>query len=272
MPGQLAGTQQPVGQAPGGLVTLQAFVNTLDIERAAEELSGPDELASWLSSAGLLEPDAAAAGAGLGGMTAEATNGTAEATSWTARAADGTAEATRPGPGVTQADLEVALRLREALRSVLRSHVGPGPGNAVLPGDAVLPGNAVPPGDAGQLAELRRISASLPTRLAVGADGQIGLAAAGAGVPAALARILLIAADSATLGTWSRLKVCSADDCQWAFYDRSPTRSGCWCSMRVCGSRAKSRAYRKRTASGPLAPDLPGVRASRSARTAVPGA
>jgi predicted RNA-binding Zn ribbon-like protein len=98
------------------------------------------------------------------------------------------------------------------------------------------------------LAGLRRISAGLPTRLEVTADGRIGLAAGGAGVPAALARILLIAADSATLGTWSRLKVCSADDCQWAFYDRSPTRSGCWCTMRLCGSRAKSRAYRRRTA------------------------
>ncbi|HEX9030508.1 MAG TPA: CGNR zinc finger domain-containing protein [Streptosporangiaceae bacterium] len=41
----------------------------------------------------------------------------------------------------------------------------------------------------------------------------------------------------------------SADDCHWAFYDRSPTSSGCWCSMAVCGSRAKSRAYRRRAAS-----------------------
>ncbi|HEX9031302.1 MAG TPA: CGNR zinc finger domain-containing protein [Streptosporangiaceae bacterium] len=37
--------------------------------------------------------------------------------------------------------------------------------------------------------------------------------------------------------------------CHWAFYDRSPTSSGCWCSMAVCGSRAKSRAYRRRAAS-----------------------
>ena len=59
-------------------------------------------------------------------------------------------------------------------------------------------------------------------------------------------RILLIAGEAATTGTWDRLKVCSAADCQWAFYDRSPTRTGCWCSMRVCGSRAKSRAYRRR--------------------------
>jgi predicted RNA-binding Zn ribbon-like protein len=58
-------------------------------------------------------------------------------------------------------------------------------------------------------------------------------------------------AEAATARTWPRLKVCSADDCQWAFYDRSPTRSGCWCSMQICGSRAKSRAYRNRASRRP---------------------
>ena len=136
----------------------------------------------------------------------------------------------------TAADLAMAINLREAVRRVLRSHVTHGPGSA-------LPGAA-----AGAAVRLREISAKLPTRLEVGDDGRIRLAAAGSGVDAALARIMLIAAEAATLGTWDRLKVCSADDCQWAFYDRSPTRNGCWCSMQICGSRAKSRAYRSRVA------------------------
>jgi predicted RNA-binding Zn ribbon-like protein len=68
-------------------------------------------------------------------------------------------------------------------------------------------------------------------------------AAAGQG---GLARLLLIAAAAAGNGTWTRLKACAADDCQWAFYDRSPTRNGRWCTMSICGSRAKSRAYRRR--------------------------
>jgi predicted RNA-binding Zn ribbon-like protein len=76
--------------------------------------------------------------------------------------------------------------------------------------------------------------------------GQIVVVPAGAGSRAALTRLLMIGAEAATAGTWARLKVCSADDCQWAFYDRSPTHSGCWCSMQICGSRAKSRAYRSR--------------------------
>jgi predicted RNA-binding Zn ribbon-like protein len=45
-------------------------------------------------------------------------------------------------------------------------------------------------------------------------------------------------------GTWSRLKACR--NCHWSFYDYSPNRSGTWCSMQLCGNRAKTRAYRKR--------------------------
>jgi len=39
-------------------------------------------------------------------------------------------------------------------------------------------------------------------------------------------------------------------DCQWAFYDRSKNRSGRWCSMRTCGNRTKTRAYRTRRRAG----------------------
>ena len=35
------------------------------------------------------------------------------------------------------------------------------------------------------------------------------------------------------------LKVCPADDCQWAFYDQSRNRSAIWCDMEVCGNRHK---------------------------------
>jgi predicted RNA-binding Zn ribbon-like protein len=42
------------------------------------------------------------------------------------------------------------------------------------------------------------------------------------------------------------MKVCAADDCEWAFYDHTKNRSGAWCSMESCGNRAKGRAYRER--------------------------
>ncbi len=115
--------------------------------------------------------------------------------------------------------------------------------------------------DPGPAAELGRIAAGLVTRFEVTGDGRIGVQPAGPGVPGALARILLIAADAAAAGTWPRLKACAADDCQWAFYDRSPTRTGCWCSMQVCGARAKSRAYRQRASrAGRPAPGAAPVR------------
>jgi predicted RNA-binding Zn ribbon-like protein len=135
-------------------------------------------------------------------------------------------------------DLKQAVALREALRRVLISHVnGQHEQHGRSEHDADRPGAA-----------LHVIAADLPTRLDVTDNGQVRAAPAGSGISAALAEIVLTTAEATTLGTWTRLKACAADDCHWAFYDRSPTASGCWCSMAVCGSRAKSRAYRRRTA------------------------
>jgi predicted RNA-binding Zn ribbon-like protein len=127
-------------------------------------------------------------------------------------------------------DLRRAIGLREALREVLSDHVGAGSG-----ADAPLAG-------------LRAVTEGLAARLEIGDDGSVRTAPAGGTVADGLAALMLIAAEATTLGTWRRLKVCGADDCRWAFYDRSPARTGCWCSMAVCGSRAKSRAFRRRSA------------------------
>lgn len=59
----------------------------------------------------------------------------------------------------------------------------------------------------------------------------------------------LVAAAAAQLALEQRLarvKICPADDCAWAFYDTSKNQSRQWCSMRVCGNRAKSRNHRER--------------------------
>jgi predicted RNA-binding Zn ribbon-like protein len=133
------------------------------------------------------------------------------------------------GTRASEHDLRQAIVMREALRDVLGAHV---PGQ-----DA----------DAAAVGRLRSVAAALPARLAVLDSGAVRPAPGGDGPAAGLAELLLIAAEAATAGSWSRLKVCNADDCRWAFYDRSPTRSGCWCSMAICGSRAKSRAFRRRT-------------------------
>jgi predicted RNA-binding Zn ribbon-like protein len=61
-----------------------------------------------------------------------------------------------------------------------------------------------------------------------------------------VASMLAIIARAQADGTWPRMKACRAEDCGWAFYDRSRNRSRAWCSMSECGNRAKARSYRAR--------------------------
>ncbi len=58
--------------------------------------------------------------------------------------------------------------------------------------------------------------------------------------------VLAAATRLAVLGDWDRIKICPADDCRWAFFDRSRNHSRTWCSMRACGNREKARAWRER--------------------------
>lgn len=58
--------------------------------------------------------------------------------------------------------------------------------------------------------------------------------------------VLAAASRLAVLGTWNRVKICPADDCRWAFFDRSRNHSRTWCSMQVCGNREKARSWRDR--------------------------
>jgi len=68
----------------------------------------------------------------------------------------------------------------------------------------------------------------------LGADTAVGLIAAAAAKVAIEKRL-------------DRVKICPADNCRWAFYDSSRNHSRQWCSMEVCGNRAKARAHRARS-------------------------
>ena len=81
-----------------------------------------------------------------------------------------------------------------------------------------------------------------PVTVTLGADGPRLEAGDVAGA------VLAAASRLAVLGEWDRVKICPADDCRWAFYDRSRNHSRTWCSMRVCGNREKARAWRSRQA------------------------
>jgi CGNR zinc finger len=64
----------------------------------------------------------------------------------------------------------------------------------------------------------------------------------------ALGAVLAASARLAVLGSWERFKICQADTCLSAFFDRSRNRSRMWCSMQVCGNREKARNWRERRA------------------------
>jgi predicted RNA-binding Zn ribbon-like protein len=82
--------------------------------------------------------------------------------------------------------------------------------------------------------------------LSAHSDGRVELAPAPGLNSTELLFARVAAAIAAAGGDWLRLKACAAEDCRWLYYDRSPAGRGRWCSMAVCGSRAKMRAYRAR--------------------------
>ncbi|MFZ0042512.1 MAG: CGNR zinc finger domain-containing protein [Solirubrobacteraceae bacterium] len=125
----------------------------------------------------------------------------------------------------TDSELAEAIELREALRAVLLAH---NQGEHDPKATATLERAA----DRGRLS------------VRFSGDGSVGLEPRASDFWGALARVLVPVAEAAADGTWMRVKACDADDCVWAFYDRSRNRSGRWCDMAVCGNRTKVRTYR----------------------------
>ncbi|MFF4794681.1 CGNR zinc finger domain-containing protein [Streptomyces sp. NPDC001276] len=125
--------------------------------------------------------------------------------------------------GIPEAELPQARELRESLRAALLAHAGHPPHRTVTP--------------------LGELLAGAPLLVAVDArDGSATLAPADDGP--LLSRVAAAVAEALVAGTWARLKACEAVTCHWAYYDRSPAGRGRWCSMQVCGARAKMRRYR----------------------------
>jgi predicted RNA-binding Zn ribbon-like protein len=132
-------------------------------------------------------------------------------------------------------DLDLALTLRSGLREAMRRHA-----------DGDHP-SRVP--------DLDAAATDLPLRIVF--DGtRPRLAPAVGGARGGLARLLVAIADAQADGTWVRVKICVADDCQLAFYDISKNRSRHWCSMGGCGNRQKTRSYRARQRAK-LSPERP---------------
>ena len=123
------------------------------------------------------------------------------------------------------------LALRESLRAFLRANNGAEAG-------------------ARELAALREAAERSRYRTAFDADGRLRLVPARADLSGFEARLLLAIECLQAQGAWPRLKACTDEGCQWAFFDTTRNRSRTWCSMEECGNREKTRRYRRRQGAG----------------------
>ena len=183
----------PGGEVPEEVRIVNEFLNTLDLERFGEHaekpeaerelLRSPERLGDWLVARGLLGKDET----------------------------------------VGVQDLELALKVRDALRVAASANSGPARGEP-----------------AGVSFE------ELPLVVRLDGDSKPELASTEGGVKGALGSILADVAVAASKGTWARMKICAAEDCRWAYYDHSKSRTARWCAMETCGNRHKTRRYRQK--------------------------
>jgi hypothetical protein len=85
----------------------------------------------------------------------------------------------------------------------------------------------------------------LPLVVRFGENPKRELVSGEGGVRGALGRILADVVVASSKGTWARMKISAAQDCRWAYYDHSKSRTGRWCAMETCGNRHKTRRYRR---------------------------
>ena len=168
---------------PDHAALVRDFVNTAQRSPSDDWLTTPTMLATWLNEHGLTERRRSA----------------------------------------TRDDLNLAIRLREGLRTALLAHVDP----------------------SCEECRLDAVTSELPMIVRF-ADSEPVLDAAGDGIRSGLTRLVVAVARAHGDGSWARLKVCASPDCQWAFYDTSKNHSRAWCDMQVCGNREKTRKFRER--------------------------
>lgn len=217
----MAPTPHPL---PPALEPVLAFLNTVDVELGTDELAGgPPALASWLAAAGLLAGPVPVTDEEFGlardlreGLRALALVNNGEPADPPALALAGAALARIPLVAQPSAD---------------PTHT-PGPAHPVGGAHRADRGDPATPPPAPPLAPLHREP-----------------------VPAALGRIAAGYAIAVAAGQWRRIRRCPAGDCAWVFWDSSPRGGRRWCTMRVCGNRAKARTFaqRRRAAAPPPA-------------------
>jgi predicted RNA-binding Zn ribbon-like protein len=132
-----------------------------------------------------------------------------------------------PGAPFGHEDVAVAVAIREDLRALLLANNG-----GELDPDV--------PAALSDAADRARLT------VAIDESGRASVTSRAGGIDRVAGRLLGIVARAQAEGTWERLKACPWHTCHEAFYDHSRNGSRTWCSMAVCGNRAKAAAYRQR--------------------------
>jgi predicted RNA-binding Zn ribbon-like protein len=140
-------------------------------------------------------------------------------------------------------DLQRALLAREGLRELARANTSSS--GVAVPALRAGPESARA-GPESARAALNEAVAGAIVALRFTPEGPCYLTPAEAGLDGALGALLAGAAQAMVDGSWTRLKICPGSDCGWAFYDHSRNQGGRWCSMSVCGGRAKARSHYRR--------------------------
>ncbi|MFI5824752.1 CGNR zinc finger domain-containing protein [Streptomyces rishiriensis] len=125
-------------------------------------------------------------------------------------------------------DHALCLRLRTGIREELGVHVGDTADAALL---------------AGADEALRELPVLITVRGARRDGAVLSPAADLTPVRKALAGLAIAWSELVVTGEAARLKRCAEHACAWVFWDVSKNRSRRWCSMRVCGNRAKARRH-----------------------------
>ena len=139
-----------------------------------------------------------------------------------------------PPDDIEEAELARLRELREGLRDILLCHnLGASSGTAET------------------CSSLSDLVGTFALGVGFDSSGRPFLTSSSAGIDGMVQDLLIAAVRAGYEGTWPRLKACANEECRWIFYDASKNRSGSWCVMEICGSRAKMRSYRERQSGEP---------------------
>ncbi|MGW5780415.1 CGNR zinc finger domain-containing protein [Streptomyces sp. NPDC003863] len=127
-------------------------------------------------------------------------------------------------PGASEADVMVAVQLREAVYDLVAARLDGRP----LPVEA--------------MAEVNLHASGLPVTVRLGPDGVVRTGPVAQGL-ASLAReaVGLVGGDESAL-----LRECARPECTQVYLDRSRGHRREWCAMKTCGNRVKAANYRAR--------------------------